>query len=37
MKPIPVERLNITVNQKTANFLGVTFPNDVERLIDEKY
>jgi len=37
MKPIPVERLNITVNQKTANFLGVTFPNEVERLIDEKY
>ena len=37
MKPIPIERLNITVNQKTANFLGITFPNDIERLIDEKY
>ncbi len=37
MKPIPIERLNITVNQKTANFLGITFPNDSERLIDEKY
>ena len=37
MKPIPIERLNITVNQKTANFLGIIFPNDIERLIDEKY
>lgn len=37
MKPIPIERLNITVNQKTANFLGITFSNDSERLIDEKY
>lgn len=37
MKPIPIERLNITVNQKTANFLGISFPNDIERLIDEKY
>lgn len=37
MKPIPVERLNITVNQKTANFLGVSFSTNSERLIDEKY
>lgn len=37
MKPIPIERLNITVNQKTANFLGISFPNDIERLIDEKF
>ncbi len=37
MKPIPIERLSITANQKTANFLEITFPNDIERLIDEKY
>ena len=37
MKPIPIERLSITVNQKTANFLEITFPNEIESLIDEKY
>lgn len=37
MKPIPIERLSITVNQKAANFLEIIFPSEVERLIDEKY
>lgn len=37
MKPVPIARLSITVNQKTAAFLGITFPSSVERLIDEKY
>lgn len=37
MKPVPIERLNITVNQKTANFLNIAFPNGLERMIDEKY
>lgn len=37
MKPLPIERFTITVNQKTANFLGLSFPEDLERVIDEKY
>ena len=36
-KPIPIERLKITVNLKTARFLGVEFPKDVNHLIDETY
>ena len=36
-KPIPVERLKITVNLKTARFLGIEFPKDVNHLIDETY
>jgi putative tryptophan/tyrosine transport system substrate-binding protein len=36
-KPVPIERLKITVNLKTARFLGVEFPKDVNHLIDETY
>jgi putative ABC transport system substrate-binding protein len=36
-KPIPIERLKITVNLKTARFLGIEFPKDVNHLIDETY
>jgi putative tryptophan/tyrosine transport system substrate-binding protein len=36
-KPIPVERLKITVNLKTARFLGITFPKELNSLIDETY
>ncbi|MGE5709166.1 MAG: ABC transporter substrate-binding protein [Nitrospira sp.] len=37
MKPIPIERLKITVNLKTARFLGIEFPKEVYHLIDETY
>jgi len=37
MKPVPMERLQITVNEKTAAYLGLTIPPDLERMIDEKY
>jgi putative tryptophan/tyrosine transport system substrate-binding protein len=36
-KPIPIERLKITVNLKTARFLGIDFPKEVNHLIDETY
>jgi putative ABC transport system substrate-binding protein len=36
-KPVPIERLKITVNLKTARFLGIEFPKDVNHLIDETY
>jgi putative tryptophan/tyrosine transport system substrate-binding protein len=35
--PQPVERLKITVNLKTAKFLGITFPTELTSLIDETY
>jgi putative tryptophan/tyrosine transport system substrate-binding protein len=35
--PMPVERIKITVNLKTAKFLGITFPKDLTSLIDETY
>jgi putative tryptophan/tyrosine transport system substrate-binding protein len=37
LNPVPIERLKITVNLKTAKFLGITFPNGVTSLIDEAY
>ena len=37
VKPLPIERLKITVNLKTARFLGIEFPKDVNHLIDETY
>ena len=37
MKPVPIDRLMITVNMKTARFLGVSFPKEVNSLIDETY
>ena len=37
LKPVPVERLKITVNLKTARFLGIMFPKELNSLIDETY
>jgi putative ABC transport system substrate-binding protein len=37
LKPVPIERLKITVNMKIARFLGIEFPRDVSHLIDEAY
>ncbi|HMS82255.1 MAG TPA: ABC transporter substrate-binding protein [Nitrospira sp.] len=37
LKPIPVQRIRITVNQKTARYLGITIPRELEKLIDETY
>jgi putative ABC transport system substrate-binding protein len=37
LNPMPVERLKITVNLKTARFLGITFPKELTSLIDETY
>jgi putative tryptophan/tyrosine transport system substrate-binding protein len=36
-RPVPIERLKISVNLKTARFLGLTLPPDVNGLIDETY
>ncbi|MBI3808284.1 MAG: ABC transporter substrate-binding protein [Nitrospirae bacterium] len=35
--PMPIEQLKITVNLKTAKFLGMTFPKELMSLIDETY
>lgn len=37
LDPVPIERLKITVNLKTARFLGMTFPKELMSLIDETY
>jgi putative ABC transport system substrate-binding protein len=37
LDPVPIERFKITVNLKTARFLGITFSNGVTSLIDEAY
>jgi putative tryptophan/tyrosine transport system substrate-binding protein len=37
LNPVPVERLKISVNLKTARFLGMTFPKELTSLIDEIY
>ena len=37
LKPISVQRIKITVNQKTARYLGVTISKEFESLIDETY
>ena len=37
LNPVPIERLKIAVNLKTAKFLGITFLNEVTSLIDEAY
>jgi putative tryptophan/tyrosine transport system substrate-binding protein len=37
LSPVPIERLKITVNLKTARFLGMTFSNELTGLIDETY
>ena len=37
LNPVPIERIKITVNLKTAKFLGMTFPKELTSLIDEAY
>ena len=37
LNPVPIERIKITVNLKTAKFLGMTFPKELTSLIDETY
>jgi putative ABC transport system substrate-binding protein len=37
LKPVPIERLRITVNMKTARFLELSFPTELIGLIDETY
>ena len=37
LTPLPIQRLKITVNLKTAKFLGITFPSELTSLIDETY
>jgi putative ABC transport system substrate-binding protein len=37
LNPVPNERLKITVNLKTAKFLGITFSKELTSLIDETY
>ena len=37
LKPVLVQQIKITVNQKTARYLGVTIPKELDRLINENY
>jgi putative ABC transport system substrate-binding protein len=37
LKPVSVQRVRITVNQKTARYLGIIIPKELESLIDETY
>jgi putative ABC transport system substrate-binding protein len=37
LNPILIERVKISINLKTAKFLGITFSNEVMSLIDETY
>jgi hypothetical protein len=37
LNPVPIERFKITVNLKTARFLGISFPKELTSLIDETY
>jgi putative ABC transport system substrate-binding protein len=37
LQPILIERVKISINLKTAKFLGITFSNEVMSLIDETY
>jgi putative tryptophan/tyrosine transport system substrate-binding protein len=37
LKPVPIERLKISVNLKTARFLGLSIPEELNGLIDETY
>lgn len=36
-KPLSVQRISMSVNQKTARFLGITIPKELDSLIDETY
>ncbi|NGZ04343.1 MAG: hypothetical protein CV090_14985 [Nitrospira sp. WS238] len=37
LKPLPVQRIKISVNLKTARYLGITITKELEGLIDETY
>lgn len=37
LKPVSVQRVRITVNQKTARYLGISIPTELDSLIDETY
>jgi putative tryptophan/tyrosine transport system substrate-binding protein len=37
LQPVPIERLKISVNSKTARFLGISFPPELNSQIDETY
>lgn len=37
LKPVPVQRVRITVNLKTARYLGISIPKEPDSLIDETY
>jgi putative ABC transport system substrate-binding protein len=37
LKPVPIQRIRIAVNQKTARYLGITIPKELDGLIDESY
>ena len=37
LNPVPIDRLKVTVNLKTAKFLGMTFPKELMSFIDETY
>ncbi len=36
-KPLSVQRVSISVNMKTARYLGIAIPNELNSLIDETY
>jgi putative tryptophan/tyrosine transport system substrate-binding protein len=36
-KPITVQRVSISVNQKTARYLGIVIPEELDSLIDETF
>jgi len=37
MKPMPPERIDLSLNMKTARFLGIDIPKDLENRADELY
>ncbi len=37
LNPVPIERFKITVNLKTARFLGIAFAKELTNLIDDTY
>lgn len=37
LKPVPADRIKMTLNMKTARFLGIEIPKDVENRADETY
>jgi putative ABC transport system substrate-binding protein len=37
LNPVPIERLKISTNLKTAKFLGITIPKELMSFIDETY